>query len=200
MQVSSSLANFLTTDLESWSPSRFRLGGDAEKLCSDTPAGGYAPLHDSYPAIRSATRYYPATRKPPSDQPHVRSPMPSARTAKRKIFERGRTPGHVQQWSDGRFKCQVVGSPALPHTRIVGRTRRSEILHQPPTSLLVPAAPICFLLQKTQRLRYCYSQKNPVLRTLSAWFVNMWKMIQKIKHKKTCNWFCTSARPTVFFS
>jgi len=117
-----------------------------------------------------------------------------------KIFERGRTPGHVQQWSDGRFKCQVVGSPALPHTRIVGRTRRSEILHQPPTSLLVPAAPICFLLHKTQRLRYCYSQKNPVLRTLSAWFVNMWKMIQKIKHKKTCNWFCTSARPTVFFS
>jgi len=110
--------------------------------------------------------------------------MPSARTAKRKIFERGRTPGHVQQWSDGRFKCQVVGSPALPHTRIVGRTRRSEILHQPPTSLLVPAAPICFLLHKTQRLRYCYSQKNPVLRTLSAWFVNMWKMIQKIKHKQ----------------
>jgi len=157
-------------------------------------------LHDSYPTIRSATRYYPAARKPPSDQPHVRSPMPSARTAKRKIFERGRTPGHVQQWSDGRFKCQVVGSPALPHTRIVGRTRRSEILHQPPTSLLVPAAPICFLLHKTQRLRYCYSQKNPVLRTLSAWFVNMWKMIQKIKHKKTCNWFCTSARPTVFFS
>ena len=36
MQVSSSLGIFLTTDLESWSPSRFRLGGDAEKLCSDT--------------------------------------------------------------------------------------------------------------------------------------------------------------------
>ena len=79
-----------------------------------------------------------------------------------KIFERGRTPGHVQQWSDGRFKCQVVGSPALPHTRIVGRTRRSEILHQPPAFLVVPAAPVCFLLHKTQRLRYCYSQKNPV--------------------------------------
>ena len=27
-------------------------GGDAEKLCSDTPAGGYAPLHDIYPATR----------------------------------------------------------------------------------------------------------------------------------------------------
>jgi len=108
-----------------------------------------------------------------------------------KIFERGRTPVHVQQWSDGRFKCQVVGSPALPHTRMVGRTRRSEILHQPPAFLVVPAAPVCFLLHKTQRLRYCYSQKNPVP-PYPIWLVRKHvEKLLKIKHKKTCSWFCT---------
>jgi len=108
--------------------------------------------------------------------------MPSARTAKRKIFERGRTPGDVQQWSDGRFKCQVVGSPDF---------RKHELLGEPAVPKFCTSHQLLCLYRQRQ-FAFCtkrsacdtYSQKNPVLRTLSAWFVNMWKMIQKIKHKK----------------
>ena len=105
---------------------------------------------------------------------------------------------HVQQrekYSRGDERRGMCSSGAMDGSNARWWARQHFRIHE---LLGEPAVPkFCtshqlLCLYRQRQFAFCtkrsacgtYSQKNPVLRTLSAWFVNMWKMIQKIKHKK----------------